>query len=167
MWTTANPVLRAKFIAWNEYIKMKEERSQINKLSCHVKTRKESQINPNKEERTQIKRNVLLRHCAVLCLVSQSASNSSWPHGVQHARLLCSRGFSRQEHWSGLPFPPLGDLPNPGIKPRSLTLQADSLPTEPSGKPLLKYYKSPKISEPVNCCRNLRHFNNSLLGNLW
>ena len=48
MWTTANPVLRGKFIARNEYIQIKKERSQINKLSCHVKTRKESQINPNK-----------------------------------------------------------------------------------------------------------------------
>ena len=38
--------------------------------------------------------------------------------------------FSRQEYWSGLPFPSPGDLPNPGIEPRSLALQADSLPTE-------------------------------------
>ena len=38
-------------------------------------------------------------------------------------------GFSRQEYWSGLPFPSPGDLPNPGIKPRSPRLQADSLPT--------------------------------------
>jgi len=37
-------------------------------------------------------------------------------------------GFSRQEYWSGLPFPSPGDLPHPGIKPRSPTLQADSLP---------------------------------------
>ena len=35
-----------------------------------------------------------------------------------------SMGFSRQEYWSGLPFPPPGDLPNPGIKPRSLTSPA-------------------------------------------
>ena len=42
-----------------------------------------------------------------------------------------SMGFSRQEYWSGLPFPSPGDLPNPGIKPRSLTLQADALPSEP------------------------------------
>ena len=41
-----------------------------------------------------------------------------------------SIGFSRQEYWSGLPFPSPGDLPNPGIKPRSLALQADSLKTE-------------------------------------
>ena len=46
-----------------------------------------------------------------------------------------SMGFSRQEYWSGLPFPPPGDLPNPGIKPASPVspaLQADSLPNEPS-----------------------------------
>ena len=43
-------------------------------------------------------------------------------------------GFSRQEYWSGLPFPSLGDLPNPGIEPGSPALQADSLPTEPQGR---------------------------------
>ena len=41
-----------------------------------------------------------------------------------------SMGFSRQEYWSGLPFPSPGDLPNPRIEPRSLALQADSLLTE-------------------------------------
>ena len=44
--------------------------------------------------------------------------------------------FSRPEYWSGEPFPSPGDLPNPGIEPRSPTLQADSLPAEPAGKPL-------------------------------
>ena len=44
-----------------------------------------------------------------------------------------SMGFSRQEYWSGLPFLSPGDLPNPGIKPRSPTLQADVLPSEPPG----------------------------------
>ena len=39
--------------------------------------------------------------------------------------------FSRQEYWSGLPFPSPGDLPDPGIKPRSPALQADTLPSEP------------------------------------
>ena len=42
-------------------------------------------------------------------------------------------GFSRQEYWSGLPCPPPGDLPDPGIKPGSPAFQADSLPTEPPG----------------------------------
>ena len=40
-------------------------------------------------------------------------------------------GFSRQEYWSGLPFPSPGDLPDPGIKPRSPALQADALTSEP------------------------------------
>ena len=44
-------------------------------------------------------------------------------------------GFSRQEYWSGLPFPSPGDLPKPGIKSRSPALQVDSLPAEPQGKP--------------------------------
>ena len=43
-------------------------------------------------------------------------------------------GFPRQEYWSGLSFPSPGDLPNPGIKPRSLVLQADSLTSQPPGK---------------------------------
>ena len=47
-----------------------------------------------------------------------------------------SMGFSRQEYWSGFPFPSPGDLPNPGIEPGSPTLQskADALPSEPPGK---------------------------------
>ena len=46
-----------------------------------------------------------------------------------------SLGFSRQEYWSRLPWPPPGDLPDPGTEPGSLSLQADSLPSEPQGKP--------------------------------
>ena len=47
-----------------------------------------------------------------------------------------SAGFSKQEYWSGLPCPPSGDLPKPGIKPRFPALQADSLPAEPPRKPM-------------------------------
>ena len=46
-----------------------------------------------------------------------------------------SIGFSRQEYWSGLPFPSPGDLPDPGISPGSPALQADALTSEPPGKP--------------------------------
>ena len=46
-----------------------------------------------------------------------------------------SMGFSRQEYWSGFPCPPPGDLPDPGIKPRHPSLQVDSLPAKPPGKP--------------------------------
>ena len=49
-----------------------------------------------------------------------------------------SMEFSRQEYWSGLPFPSLRDLPDAGIKARSPALQADSLPSEPLGKPIAK-----------------------------
>ena len=45
-----------------------------------------------------------------------------------------SQRSSRQEYWSGLPFPSPGDLPNPGIEPGSLVLQADALTSEPPGK---------------------------------
>ena len=45
-----------------------------------------------------------------------------------------SMGFSRQEYWSGLPFPSPGDLPDPGIEPRSPALEADALTSEPPGK---------------------------------
>ena len=45
-----------------------------------------------------------------------------------------SMGFSRQEYWSGLPFPSPGDLPDPGIELGSPALQADALPSEPAGK---------------------------------
>ena len=62
-------------------------------------------------------------------------SGSLRPHELQPARFLCSWGFSRQEYWSGLPCPPPGYLPNSGFKPRSPSLQADSLPSEPPGKP--------------------------------
>ena len=48
---------------------------------------------------------------------------------------LPSMGFSRQEYWSGLPFPSPGDLPNPGIEPGSPALEADALISQPPGKP--------------------------------
>ena len=66
------------------------------------------------------------------CLV---VSNSLRPHAWQPTRLLCPWGFSRQEYWSGLPCLPSGDLPDPGMEPRSPALQVDSLPSEPPGKP--------------------------------
>ena len=56
----------------------------------------------------------------------------SWTVAYEHPP---SMEFSRQEYWSGLPFPSPGDLPNPGIEPGSPALQADALPSEPPGKP--------------------------------
>ena len=70
--------------------------------------------------------------CVCVCL---AMSDYLQPHGLHPTRLLCPWGFSRQEYWSGLPCPPPGDLPNPGIDPRSPALQVASLPSEPPGKP--------------------------------
>ena len=53
-----------------------------------------------------------------------------------------SMGFSRQEYWSGLPFPSPGDLPDPGIEPGSPALEADALTSEPPGKPISIYTTS-------------------------
>ena len=57
--------------------------------------------------------------------VAQSCPTFATPWTVAH-QAPPSMGFSRQEYWSGLPFPPPGDLPDPGIEPRSPTLQADA-----------------------------------------
>ena len=57
--------------------------------------------------------------------------------------------FFRPEHWSGQLFPSTGDLPNPGIEPRSPTLQADSLLSEPPGKPKNTGVGSPSLLQGV------------------
>ena len=59
-----------------------------------------------------------------------------------------SMGFSRQEYWSGLPFPSPGHLPHPGIEPQFPTLEADALTSEPPEKPLRKL-KSYQTSSPT------------------
>ena len=66
-----------------------------------------------------------------MCVCSV-VSDSLRPHGL-------SMGFSRQGHWSGLPFPPLGDLPDSGIEPASPALGGRFFTTEPPGKPLVLF----------------------------
>ena len=68
-------------------------------------------------------------------------SDSVTPWIVAYLASL-SMGFSRQEYWSGLPFPSPGDLPDPGIAPGSPALEADALTSEPSGKPMSIYTMS-------------------------
>ena len=68
--------------------------------------------------------------------VAQSCPTLCDPWTVAH-QAPPSMGFSRQEYWSGLPFSSPGDLPNPGIEPRSPTLQADALSSAPPGKPIM------------------------------
>ena len=76
-----------------------------------------------------------------LCVLSHVRLFAT-PWSVAHPAPL-SIGFSRKEYWSGLPFPTPGDLPNPGMEPRSPTLRADSSPAEPPGKPCVS--KTPTL----------------------
>ena len=69
-----------------------------------------------------------------VCLLAQLCPTLATPWTIAHQSPL-SIDFPRQEYWSRLPFPPPGDLPDPGIKPRCPAWEADSLPTEPPGKP--------------------------------
>ena len=74
-------------------------------------------------------------------------SDSLRPHGV-------SMEFSRPEYWSGQPFPSAGDLPNPGIEPRSPALQVDSLPAEPQGKPQVKNLLENEVNVSLLGCKH-------------
>ena len=75
-----------------------------------------------------------LHHCAWWCGFShQVVSDSCDPIDCSPQAPLSMR-FSRQEHWSGVPFPSPGDLPDPGLEPGFPALQADSLPTELGGR---------------------------------
>ena len=84
--------------------------------------------------------NVCLQHvsylqCSVeVVLVAQYVPLFATP-GTMPCKAPLPMEFSRQEYWSGLPFPSPGDVPDPGIELRSLAQQADSLLSEPSGKP--------------------------------
>ena len=89
----------------------------------------------------EIKRHLLLGRKATTNLVKVKVKSLSrvrlfaTPWTVAYQAPL-SMGFSRQECWSGLPFPSPGDLPDPGIEPRSPELRADALPSEPPGRPM-------------------------------
>ena len=83
----------------------------------------------------------LLACCPLMCVLSRSVmSNSLQPHGLQPTRLFGPWNFPGKKYWSGLPFPPPGDLPNRGIKPTSPVspvLTGGFFTTVPSGKPLV------------------------------
>ena len=69
--------------------------------------------------------------------VAMPSSRGSWTVWTVAHQAPLSMGFSSLEYWSGWPWPPPGDLPNSGMEPGSPTLQVDSLPSEPPGKPWL------------------------------
>ena len=78
-----------------------------------------------KNSTSQYRKTHFKEMCPTLCNPPWTAASQAPP----------SMGFSRQEDWSGLPFPSPGDLPNSGIEPGSPTFQADALPSAPPGKP--------------------------------
>ena len=102
---------------------------------------------------------VLISYLFYTCMLSHSVvSDSAWPHG-QWPRLLCLWDFSgKNTEQCGLPFPPPGDLPNPGIEPMSPdspALAGGFFTTEPPGKPTILYtvsiayvYVSPSLQIP-------------------
>ena len=91
-----------------------------------------SKITANGDYSHEIKRCLLLgRKVKVKSLSRVRLLATPWTVAYQDP---LSMGFSRQEYWSGLPFPSPGDLPDPGIELGSPALQADTLPSGPSGK---------------------------------
>ena len=91
-----------------------------------------------------------LSEVAQSCLTLCDPMDCSLPGSFVH-------GFSRQEYWSGLPFPSPGDLPNPEIEPWSPALQADTLPSEPPG-----LNPSPKVTNILQ-----DQISTPLLWNIW
>ena len=97
-------------------------------------------------------------------LITQLCLTLVIPWTVAHQAPL-SMVFPRQEYWSGLPFPSPGNFPNPGIKPRSPALLADSLLSEVTGKPLVRtkilsfHFLSQQLgSQDHFLCSNARSF---------
>ena len=84
--------------------------------------------------------------------VAQLCQLSGTPLTVGHQATLFM-GFPRQEYWSGLPFPSPGNLPDPGIKPVSPALQADSLQSELPEKPTYIYTNNFLLHVVCLCCR--------------
>ena len=72
--------------------------------------------------------------CMHVCSVASVMSNSMWLYGLFPIRLLCPWGFSRQKYRSGLPYPPAGDLPDPGMEPMSSALADRFFTTVPPGE---------------------------------
>ena len=79
--------------------------------------------------------------CVHVLSVAQSYLTLLQHRGLKPARLLCPWGFSRQEYWSGFPFPSPGDLPHTGMGPTSLALRGGFFTTVPPGSALLSYLR--------------------------
>ena len=108
----ANSILATLCVGFHQFLREKKFRIEFHYLRISNKERK--------KERKKVKSLSRVRLFVTPWTVAHKAAPSM--------------EFSRQEYWHGLPFPPPGDLPNPGIEPRSPALQAESSPSEPPGK---------------------------------
>ena len=117
----------SSMIYWEQAAALSEGTSEWTQLSCNL-------LNPHHLATQLLFQTFYSFTFSMLCCAQSRLTLR--PHALQPARLFCLWVFSRQEYWSGLPCLPPGDLPNPGIESRSPTLQADSSPTEPPGKPM-------------------------------
>ena len=88
---------------------------------------------------------------AVLCAQSLSRIRLFVTPWTVPRQASLSKGVSRQEYWSGLPFPPAEDLPNPGIEPRSPALQAEALTSEPPVPFSSVTQSCPTPCDPMDC----------------
>ena len=128
--------MAVSFPEYNYKQQLQTKQHQINLLRNHwLQPRKDSWDIPSQDAD--------LKHCHGVGLVAKSCPTLATPWTVAYQAAL-SMGFPKQEYWSGLPCPPPGDLPNPGIEPGSPALQAGSLATEPPGKPEASPWRSPK-----------------------
>ena len=106
----------------------------------------------------KLKESIVNNNYAVLVLMLLSRVQLfATPWTVAHQAPL-SMGFSRQEYWSGVPYPPPGDPPNPGMEARSSTLQADSLPSEPSRKPPKNNYNYYKLLTNIHILKEVDYY---------
>ena len=130
--TTIEPSSRARGATVRENTTMESSRTITEYLSSlqlgkdNAKQGRSSTAINNKQK-DHLKK---IKKCVCVCVICSVVSDSATSWIVAHQALL-SMDFSREEYWSGLPFPSPGDLPNPGTEPQSPALQADSLLTKP------------------------------------
>ena len=130
---TSAPQLKLLLDAFNS-VKCKHKPKQL--CSCPSATCKFMSLQMDSLQR-QYSRSSMNFIRVYVCVSCSVVSNSLQLHGLQLTKAPRSMEFSRQEYWSGLPFSFPGDHPNPGIKPRSPSLQADFYHLSHQGSPLL------------------------------
>ena len=116
----------------------------LNKALAKIQQHRKRIINHNDQviflpvTQAHLRSKISMYMCVVCVLVAQSCPTLCDPMTAAH-QAPPSMDFSRQEYWSGLPFPSPGHLPDPGIKPDFSALAGNSLPPEPRGKPYCQY----------------------------